>query len=54
MTKERVYSKYAQQAAFLMGKQIKLARKNRKWSSSNLIESAGIISLTLKKLRLVI
>lgn len=47
MAKERVYTKYAQEAAFLMGQQIKLARKNRKWSSANLAERAGITRLTL-------
>jgi transcriptional regulator with XRE-family HTH domain len=50
MAKERVYTKYAQEAAFLMGQQIKLARKNRKWSSANLAERAGITRLTLQKI----
>ncbi len=50
MIKERIYSKYAQDAAFLMGQQIKLARKNRKWSSANLAERAGITRLTLQKI----
>lgn len=50
MIKKRVYSKYAQEAAFLMGQQIKLARKNRKWSSANLAERAGITRLTLQKI----
>ena len=42
MIKQRVYSKYAQDAAFLIGQQIKLARKNKQWSSSNLAERTGI------------
>lgn len=50
MTKQRVYSKYAQEAAFLMGQQIKLARKERKWSLVNLAERAGISKRTLQKI----
>ena len=50
MVKKRVYSTYAQEAAFLIGQQIKLARKNRKWSSANLAERAGITRETLQRI----
>ena len=50
MIKQRVYSKYAQDAAFLIGQQIKLARKNKKWSSANLAERAGITRETLQRI----
>lgn len=46
----RTYSKYAQQAAKLMGQQIKLARKKRKMSESLLAERAGISRTTLQKI----
>jgi len=50
MTKQRVYSKYAKEAAFLLGQQIKLSRKKRKWSEANLAERAGISRRTLQKI----
>ena len=50
MVKHRVYSKYAQETAFLIGQQIKLARKTRKWSSANLAERAGITRETLQRI----
>jgi transcriptional regulator with XRE-family HTH domain len=50
MIKQRVYSKYAQDAASLIGQQIKLARKSKKWSSANLAERAGITRETLQRI----
>ncbi|MCF6245913.1 MAG: helix-turn-helix domain-containing protein [Desulfobacula sp.] len=50
MAKQRTYSKYAQEAAQLLGKQIKLARKQRKWSEQNLADRAGISRTTLQKI----
>lgn len=50
MSKIRTYSKYAQDAAILLGKQIKLARKQRNWSEQNLAERAGISRATLQKI----
>ena len=50
MAKKRIYSKYAKEAAFLLGQQIKLARKKRKWSEANLAERAGISRATLQKI----
>jgi transcriptional regulator with XRE-family HTH domain len=50
MVKKRVYSKYAQDAACLIGQQIKLARKNKKWTSANLAQRAGITRETLQRI----
>ena len=50
MKKDRVFSKYAQNAALLLGQQIKLARKTRKWSEKNLADRAGISRATLQKI----
>lgn len=47
---KRTYSKYAQQAAVLMGQQIKLARKKRKMSEAVLAERAGISRSTVQKI----
>lgn len=48
--KKRTYSKYTQEAAVLLGQQIKLGRKNRKWSEQNLADRAGISRATLQKI----
>ena len=50
MAKQRAYSKYAREAALLLGQQIKLGRKKRKWSEQNLAERAGISRATLQKI----
>ena len=50
MVKQRIYSKYSQEAALLLGKQIKLGRKQRKWSEKNLAERVGITRATLQKI----
>jgi len=50
MLNQRAYSKYAQEAATLLGGQIKLGRKLRKWSEKNLAERAGISRATLQKI----
>ena len=50
MTKQRTYSKYSKEAALLLGQQIKLGRKKRKWSEANLAERAGISRRTLQKI----
>ena len=50
MSKIRTYSKYAQEAAILLGKQIKLGRKQRNWSEQNLAERAGLSRATLQKI----
>jgi len=50
MMKQKAYSKYAKEAAFLLGQQIKLGRKNRQWSEQNLAVRAGISRATLQKI----
>jgi transcriptional regulator with XRE-family HTH domain len=50
MSKKRTYSKYAREAAVLIGQQIKLGRKQRKWTEQNLAERAGISRATLQKI----
>jgi len=50
MVKQRTYSKYALEVATLLGEQIKLERKQRKWSEKNLAERAGISRATLQKI----
>ncbi len=50
MKKQRAYSKYAMEAVLLLGQQIKLGRKNRKWSEQNLADRAGISRATLQKI----
>ena len=50
MANQRTYSKYAQQAAVLMGEQIKLGRKRLRWSEKELAERAGISRATLQKI----
>jgi transcriptional regulator with XRE-family HTH domain len=50
MKKNRTYSQYAQEAALLLGRQVKLGRKQRKWSEQNLADRAGISRATLQKI----
>ena len=50
MTNPRAFSKYAKEAAFLLGQQIKLGRKERQWSEQNLAARAGISRATLQKI----
>ncbi|MCP4491809.1 MAG: helix-turn-helix transcriptional regulator [Gammaproteobacteria bacterium] len=50
MKKQRTYSKYTLEATALLGEQIKLGRKQRKWSEKNLAERAGISRATLQKI----
>lgn len=48
MKRQRTYSKYAKEAAALMGEQIKLGRKQKKWTENELAERAGISRVTLQ------
>jgi len=51
MTKDRTYSSYTRKAAFLLGRQIRLRRKQqRKWTEHELAERAGISRATLQKI----
>lgn len=49
MPRKRVYSKYAMQAAQLLGRHIRLARKKRKWSQQALADRAGVGRTTVQK-----
>ena len=48
--RKRTYSKSAKEAALLLGQQIKLGRKKRRWSEKNLADRAGISRATLQKI----
>lgn len=48
--KDRTYSKYTRDAALLLGKQVRLGRKQRKWTEYELAERAGISRVTLQKI----
>jgi len=50
MAKQRTYSKYAQEAVVLLAEQIKLGRKQRRWTEKSLAERAGISRATLQKI----
>jgi len=50
MSKERVYSRYTREAATLLSKQIRLGRKQRKWTEHELADRAGISRATLQKI----
>lgn len=50
ITKVRPYSKYTTEAIKLLGKQIKLGRKQHKWTEHDLAERAGISRATLQKI----
>lgn len=50
MHKKRVYSRYSNAAAELLGKAIQLGRKERKWTAQELAERAGISRGTLLKI----
>ena len=46
----RIYSRYTREAALLLGKQIRLGRKQRKWTEQELAERANISRATLRKI----
>ncbi|KEQ17629.1 helix-turn-helix transcriptional regulator [Endozoicomonas numazuensis] len=50
MAKARRYSGYSEEAVILLGKQIKLGRKQRQWSEVECAERAGISRATLQKI----
>lgn len=50
MSKTRVYSHLSADATSLLGKQIKLARKERQWTEHDLADRAGISRATLQKI----
>ncbi len=46
----RTYSRYTAEALRLLGRQIRLGRKQRRWSESELAERAGVARATLQKI----
>ena len=50
MPKSHAFSRNTRQAAELLGRQIKLARKLRRWSESELARRAGIARSTVQKI----
>ncbi|MGB5466715.1 MAG: helix-turn-helix transcriptional regulator [Sedimenticolaceae bacterium] len=50
MAKDRAYFSYTREAAVLLGRQIRLGRKQRKWTERELAERAGISRATLQKI----
>ena len=49
MPRKRTYSKYAIQAAHLLGQHIRLARKRKQWSQQELADRAGVGRTTVQK-----
>lgn len=50
MNQPRTFSKYTLEAVKLLGGQIKLGRKHRRWSEAELAERAGIARATLQRI----
>ena len=50
MSNPRAYSRYSIEVASLLGKHIKLRRKRRRWTESNLSDRCGISRATLQKI----
>jgi DNA-binding XRE family transcriptional regulator len=50
MTKERIYSKYTEEALRLLGKEIRLHRIKLNWKESDLAERAGVARATVQKI----
>ncbi len=50
MARQRTYSRYTREAASLLAKQIRLGRKQRRWTEHELAERAGISRATLQKI----
>lgn len=50
MAKERTYSRYTREAAALLARQVRLGRRQRKWTESELAQRAGISRATLQKI----
>ena len=50
MAKARTYSRYTREAATLLARQIRLGRKQCRWTELELAERAGISRATLQKI----
>jgi transcriptional regulator with XRE-family HTH domain len=49
MPRKRTYSRYAEQAAQLLGQHIRLTRKKKQWSQQELAERSGVGRTTVQK-----
>ena len=50
MKRDRAYSRITKYAGEMLGQQIKLARKQQRWTEAELAERAGISRTTLQKI----
>jgi len=50
MGRVRTYSRYTRQAVTLLARQIRLGRKQRKWTEQELADRAGVSRATLQKI----
>lgn len=50
MSRTRAFSRYSIETAALLGKRIKLQRKQNKWSETELADRAGISRATVQKI----
>ena len=50
MAKERTYSRYTREAGTLLGRLVRLERRQRKWTERELADRAGISRATLQKI----
>lgn len=50
MPTNRTYSQYTKEAVVLLGRLIKLERKNRRWTAAELAERAGVSLVTLRRI----
>ena len=48
--KDRTYSRYTREAAALLAREVRLGRKQRKWTERELADRAGISRATLQKI----
>ena len=48
--KQRTYSRYTREAVSLMARQIRVGRKERKWTEQELADRAGIARATVQKI----
>ena len=52
MTKQRTYSAYTAEAAALLGEQIRLGRRRRRWTEAEMAERVGVSRATIQKIEM--